>query len=73
MGGGGQASEKRECCLERERGEENWVIGEGLRTRVVWRTLPSLGKSLTPESRMAMEDERREMLEWREETHEGRG
>ena len=44
----------------------------GKLTRVVCKTRPNLGKSLTPESRIAIEEERREMLDWREETHEER-
>ncbi len=42
-------------------------------TRVVSRTLPIRGKSLTPESRVATLDARMSLLEVSEETHKVRG
>lgn len=36
-------------------------------------TFPKRGKSLTPVSRMEIEEERREIEDWREETQRGRG
>lgn len=44
-----------------------------MRTRVVCSTLASRGKSLTPESRMEMLEERRALVERREETQEDKG
>lgn len=43
-----------------------------VRTRVVWRTLESRGKSLTPESRMSMDESRSWIEDWREDTEEDR-
>lgn len=39
-------------------------------TRVVCKTFASRGKSLTPESRMEMLEERRELVERSEDTHD---
>lgn len=55
-----------------ETGENGDLGEEGRRTRVVWRTLDRRGKSLTPLSRMVMEEERRALVERREDTQEER-
>lgn len=52
--------------------EECWRVWEGVGTRVVCKTLDKRGKSLTPESRMEMLEERSWLLERREETQEER-
>lgn len=46
-----------------------WIRVLGL-TRVVWRTLHSRGKSLTPASRVEMDESRRWREDWRDDTEE---
>ena len=55
-----------QCCSARTSGGKE---GKGDVTRVVCSTLARRGKSLTPLSRIVVEEERRALVERREETH----
>lgn len=55
----------------RERSQLRCVEGERMEhTRVVCSTFPSRGKSLTPESRMEMLEDRSALVERSEDTHD---
>lgn len=78
--GGGRSAASASARVPNEQGvrqramlERDGKVGRGEggreRTRVVCSTFARRGKSLTPLSRMVVEEERRALVERREETH----